>query len=266
VNRLARMVELGLSPFGIIVVLLAAGVLLSLTRRRRRAGFGLLFLGAALYLLCTATPLAELAIGNLERPYLPLQTVDPSSGVDRIVILSGYGVDHPATPVTSNLAGETTCRVAEGIRLYRQLPKSKIVVSGGILRKGDQPIARQMADFIVAMGISPDDVLVEGRSRNTYENLVEVQPIVGSNPFILVTSACHLRRAMAIAHKLGMRPVAAPACIWTLQQFPPGIPWSTWTFKVVKSFACPSVARLGALQLAYHEYVGFVWYRLLGRL
>ena len=38
-NRLARMVELGLSPFGIIVVLLAVGMLLSLTRRRRRAGF-----------------------------------------------------------------------------------------------------------------------------------------------------------------------------------------------------------------------------------
>ena len=29
------------------------------------------------------------------------------------------------------------------------------MVSGGILRKGDEPIARQMADFIVAMGISP---------------------------------------------------------------------------------------------------------------
>jgi uncharacterized SAM-binding protein YcdF (DUF218 family) len=93
-----------------------------------------------------------------------------------------------------------------------------------------------------------------------------VKPIVGQKPFILVTSACHLRRAMAIAHKLGMTPVAAPACIWTLQEFPPGKPWSTWAIKVLKSFGYPSVARLGALQLAYHEYVGFIWYRLLGRL
>ncbi len=263
---LKRLVELSFSPVGIMTAILVAGIVLSVTKRRRRTGHRLLFVAAGLYLVFTSSPLAELAIANLEGFYPPLQAVDSSSRVERIVILSGYGVENPSTPVTSNLAGETICRVAEGIRLYRQIPKSKIVVSGGILRKGDKPIAQQMADFIVAMGVSTEDVLVEGRSRDTYENLVEVKPIVGQNPFILVTSACHLRRAMAIAHKLGMTPIAAPACIWTLQEFPPGKPWSAWSFKVVKSFGYPSVARLGSLQLAYHEYVGFVWYRLLGRL
>jgi uncharacterized SAM-binding protein YcdF (DUF218 family) len=265
-NRLTRLVELSFSPVGIMTVILIAGVLLSVTKRRRKTGHRLLFLACGLYLVFTSSPLAELAIANLERLYPPLQTVDSSGRVERIVILSGWGMEYPSTPVTSNLAEETICRVAEGIRLYRQLPKSKIVVTGGIVRKGDKPIAQQMADFIVAMGVSTEDVLVEGRSRNTYENLVEVKPIVGQNPFILVTSASHLRRAMAIAHKLGMTPIAAPACIWTLQEFPPGRPWSALSFKVVKSFSYPSVARLGALQMAYHEYLGFVWYRLLGRL
>jgi uncharacterized SAM-binding protein YcdF (DUF218 family) len=263
---LKRLVELSFSPVGIMTAILVAGIVLSVTKRKRRTGHRLLFVAAGLYLVFTSSPLAELAIANLEGFYPPLQAVDSSSRVERIVILSGYGVENPSTPVTSNLAGETICRVAEGIRLYRQIPKSKIVVSGGILRRGDKPIAQQMADFIVAMGVSTEDVLVEGRSRDTYENLVEVKPIVGQNPFILVTSACHLRRAMAIAHKLGMTPIPAPACIWTLQEFPPGKPWSAWSLKVVKSFGYPSVARLGSLQLAYHEYVGFVWYRLLGRL
>lgn len=265
-NLLKRVVELSFSPVGIMTVILLAGIVLSVTKRRRRTGHRFLFVAAGLYLVFTSSPLAELAIANLEQPYPPLLTLDASGGVDRIVILSGYGVDDPSTPVTSNLAGDTTCRLVEGIRLYRQLPKSKIVVSGGTLKKGNRPIAQQMADFIVAMGVSTEDVVVEGRSRNTYENLVEVKPIVGQNSFILVTSACHLRRAMAIAHKLGMKPIAAPACIWTLQEFPPGKPWSAWSLKVVKSFGYPSVARLGSLQLAYHEYVGFVWYRLLGRL
>jgi uncharacterized SAM-binding protein YcdF (DUF218 family) len=249
-----------------MTAILIAGIVLSVTKRKRRTGHRLLFAAGGLYLLFTSSPLAELAIGKLESSYPPLHSVDSSSGVDRVVILSGWGQEYSSIPVTSNLGGETICRIAEGIRLYRQLPKSKIVVTGGILKKGDKPIAEQMADFILAMGISTEDVLVEGRSRNTYENLVEVKPIVGQNPFILVTSACHLRRAMAIAHKLGMAPIAAPACIWTLQEFPPGKPWSAWSLKVLKSFGYPSVARLGSLQLAYHEYVGFVWYRLLGRL
>jgi hypothetical protein len=75
-----------------MTVILIAGVLLSLTKRRRKTGHRLLFLACGLYLVFTSSPLAELAIANLERLYPPLQTVDSSGRVERIVILSGWWI------------------------------------------------------------------------------------------------------------------------------------------------------------------------------
>jgi uncharacterized SAM-binding protein YcdF (DUF218 family) len=122
-----------------------------------------------------------------------------------------------------------------------------------------------MADYAEELGVPRQDIVVEGQSLTTYENLVEVQRIIGGSRFILVTSACDLRRALAVAHRLGMQPLVAPACIWEAQYFPPGLSWSAWFWKVVEKIGHPSSQRLGYLQRAYHEYVGYVWYWLLGR-
>jgi uncharacterized SAM-binding protein YcdF (DUF218 family) len=258
-------VEVSLSPVGVMVVLLAGGVLLGVARRTSRTGTRLLVSGALLYLVFTWSPLAEILVGALERDYPPLLTHDQSIRIETVVVLAGYGEEHPVIPVTSNIDEEATCRIAEGIRLHRQLSNSKLLLSGGPPRPGDRPVAGIMADLVRVMGVPESDVIVEGQSRNTYENLLEVKRVVGAKPFILVTSAADLRRAMAVSRKLDMRPLAAPACIWTLQHFPPGMSWAAWTTTAVRSFAYPSAKRLTQLQRAYHEYAGYLWYRYLGR-
>jgi uncharacterized SAM-binding protein YcdF (DUF218 family) len=240
--------------------------MLSILGRTSRWGRRLVLTGVFFFFLFTVTPLAEVLISSLERHYPPLLTLPVSIPIKRIVVLSGYAEEHSTFPVTSNLDVETLCRLAEGIRLYRRLPGSDLILSGGSLRRGDKPVANIMADFVKEMGIPDKDVSLEGRSLNTFENLLGVKKIVSADPFILVTSAYALRRAMAVARRLGMHPIAAPAHIWALQHYPPEMNWSEWFLAVLGGFSSPSPARLTYLQLAYHEYLGYAWYKLLGRI
>jgi len=265
-NSLNNLFEFSVSPVGITTFLLCGGFILSILRRRQQLGRWLLVAGTFLFLLFTFSPLAELVIASLERDYPPLTVPPTSVQVSRIAVLSGYGEDHPGFPATSSLFGEMHCRLAEGIRLYRLVPESKMILSGGAMCEGDRPISSIMADFVREMGVPDKDVIVEGGSRNTYENMVEVKKVVGLEPFILVTSACALRRAMAVARKLGMRPVAAPACIWALQNCPSESSWTEWIGRVLRGFGSYSPDRWVYLQSGYHEYLGYVWYKLIGRI
>lgn len=262
---LKRSIEICFSPVGIMTLLFIAGLIVIAYHRTSRMGRRLLWSGVWLYLIFLFTPLAEVLVSNLERPFPALLHPDASAGIRAIVVLSGYGEDFTFLPVTSKLSEETIARMVEGIRLYRELPGAKLVVSGGVLRAGDRPIADLMADFAKAMGVPEAAVVIEAKSETTHENLVEVKRIIGSEPFILVTSACDLRRSIAVARKLGMKPLAAPAAIWAAQHYPAGMPWLEWSWKLIESVATPSTSRFGYLQWAYHEYVGYAWYWMLGR-
>jgi uncharacterized SAM-binding protein YcdF (DUF218 family) len=263
-NALKSLAELTFSPLGLMTFFLCGGFILSILGRTSRWGRRFLVTGAFLFFLFTLSPLAEILVRSLERHYSPLLTPPASIPIKRIVVLSAYAEQYSTIPVTSNLYEESLFRLVEGIRLYRCLPGSNLILSGGSLRHQDKPVASIMADFVREMGVPDKDILVEGRSLNTYENLVEVKKIIGSDPFILVASACVLRRAMAVAWKLGMHPIAAPAHIWTLQHYPAEMDWTEWPLAVLDGFGFPDPVRLNYLQLAYHEYLGYAWYRLLG--
>jgi len=265
-ETLTRSVGILFSPLAIMVILLGAGVMLSASRRHLRLGRQTVISGAVLYLVFMFSPLAEFLIRNLEKQFQPMLSPPASPKVDRIVILSGYGEANFDFPVTSNLSDEMLGRLAEGIRLYRQVPAAKLIVSGGVVNRGNGPVSGLMADFLRQMGVPADDIVVEGNSRNTYENLVEVRKLVGSSPFILVTSAYHLPRAVGVARKLQMYPLPAPACIWALQHYPPQMSTAQWAAAFITGFAYPSTTRLARIQWAYHEHLGYLWYWLMDRI
>jgi uncharacterized SAM-binding protein YcdF (DUF218 family) len=263
---LKQLLENSLSPIGLLILSFATAWCLALFERNRRLKNCLLMAAAFLYLVFIISPLAEIVMAPLERSYAPLLKLEASTQVQTIVVLSSYGEEHFSTPITSNISEDTLYRIVEGIRLYRQIPAAKLLMSGGTLREGDPPISRLMAEFAGAEGVPQEDLLTEENSQDTYENLLEVQKMLGSKPFVLVTSAYHLPRAMAIARKLHMHAIAVPAQIYTLQHFPPHMSWSAWSERVAQSFLRPSLRRLFILQRAYHEYVGYGWYKLQGRI
>lgn len=166
------------------------------------AGLGGLFL---LTLPITAGSL----IVTLERG-LPLRP--PSADPPRaIVILSaeiGRGAGRPRELAPGPLTLE---RERAGAALYRRVGLP-ILVSGGSLKPGEQPVARVMAQSLA------DDFRVpvrwvEAQSRDTWTNAEDSAAILaasGIRSIYLVTHAWHMRRAhIAFAH-FGITVTAAP--------------------------------------------------------
>jgi uncharacterized SAM-binding protein YcdF (DUF218 family) len=97
----------------------------------------------------------------------------------------------------------------EGIRIYRNLPGSKLILSGG---GGFDPVpnAKIMANVASILGINDSDMILEPDSKDTKDEAILIQKIVGDNKFILVTTASHMPRSMALFKKRGMQPIPAP--------------------------------------------------------
>ncbi len=259
-----RSIEMVFSPLGIMVIFMILGIIISIAGRHYRFGRRLLLCSGLLFLVYLFSPLSVYLTWILERQFEPLLIPQEASKISRIVVLSGYGEEHPNFPITSNVSAHTIGNITEGLRLYRLIPEAKLITSGGVVRTGDKSVGALMADFLQQMGVPSEDLIVEGNSRNTYENLLMVKELVGKDPFILVAAACDLRRAVAVAKKLQMSPIPAPSIIWTLQNHPKDADLANQLIGFFKSG--PSLNNLFRLQWAYHEYLGYIWYQLLNRI
>jgi uncharacterized SAM-binding protein YcdF (DUF218 family) len=260
-----KSVEIILSPLGITTILIALGIILSCTGKHSRAGRRLLISGGLLFLILLFSPLSEYLVLSLEREYPPMLMPPASIKINAIVVLAGYAEENKGFPITTNVSEQTVCSASEGLRIYRLLPGSKIILSGGVVREGEKSVAASMSELLQQIGVPARDIVIEGNSKNTYENLVEVGKIVGSRPFVLVAQALDMRRAMAIARKLHMNSIPAPSCHWVLQYHT-----NTGTREVLgrhlSALFYPSPKNLFRIQWAYHEYIGYWWYQLLGRI
>jgi uncharacterized SAM-binding protein YcdF (DUF218 family) len=110
-----------------------------------------------------------------------------------------------------------------------------------------------MKKLLVSLGIPESRIAVENQSSNTFESAVQVARILKGKRCILVTSAGHMPRAMGSFKKQGMNPIPAPTHFMSIKKFR----WSHYL---------PSPLHLGYSDLAVHEYLGIIWYRLTNRI
>jgi uncharacterized SAM-binding protein YcdF (DUF218 family) len=239
-----------LSPGVIILVILGLGLLkLTLANKPKRSGWALIFLGIVCYYFFTTAFLPQTLLFPLKSKYKPLQQVQDIGKIDYIVVLSGDVRDNPQDPPTSQLGAATAFRVVEGIRLFHLFSEQPTLIMSG----GDQPVAGEvMVAFARSLGVPAAKLLAETRSLDTYGNALGVKPIVKDAPFVLVTSASHLPRAMIIFQTLGMRPVPAPADI------------NIYSRNTGNRFL-PAGEFLEEMEKAIHEYLGLVYLKLFPR-
>ena len=103
-------------------------------------------------------------------------------------------------------------RVPVAVEAYKAGRASKIMLCGGKLRDfpdGTYSEAEHMHQTTLALGVTEEDIILENRSQNTVENilfaLIELQRTFGLNKVrrvLLVTTAYHMRRSLAIARYL----------------------------------------------------------------
>jgi uncharacterized SAM-binding protein YcdF (DUF218 family) len=208
-------------------------------------------------LLFDFRPVSGGLAGGLESRYPAPLAVDDLAKADRgpikwVVVLGAGRFPDESLPPNLQLDPLSLARLVEGLRIHRGLPRSKLVVSGG--RSGSVlSQAEIMAKVAEQMGVDPKDIVLEGGSFDTDDEARLVKEIVGDDRFILVTSALHLPRSMALFEKRGMKPVPAPADRWYLQSRSVGF----WDFM-------PNMLRLDISDRAVHEYLGLFWGKMRG--
>ena len=257
--------QYAITPSGIITLCLVLGLLL--IAMEKRIGKYLVFLGIVSYLAFSSSPLSMALLARLENRYPPLLDTKAVGDIDTIVLLTTAAWEDPHVPLTSQVGETTVLRLLEAIRLFQLIPGAKVVISGGPLDSNGRnipvPVSRIVGDLARAMGIPGGRMILETNSTNTYENGVEIKKILGERPFLLVTSASHLPRAIDVFHKLGLSPIPAPADFRMIRNKPHFDASKGQLLKEMIS-ALPSANNLAHSERALHEYAGFIWYWLRG--
>lgn len=236
-----------LLPSNLIILFLIVGVILVITRKRRRAGWIMFALSATIYVIFGTGIISTWLLGSLENRYTSLASTEGLQDVKRIVILAGYGERHAGLPPSSEVNFASAYRLMEGLRFVQLLPDANILVSGGGAVPGI------MKGLMVSMGLSEQRISIDNHSNNTHESAENVKKLTGGEMFILITSAGHMPRAMGAFVKAGMNPVPAPTNFMSVRE---------------RRFMdyLPSPRHLVYADLAVHEYLGMVWYRLTGKM
>jgi len=190
----------------------------------------------------------------LEYQYPPLTHHQTIGSIKWIAILGGGHVSDPRLPAAAQLSLTSFGRLGEGIRLYHGLPGSKLILSGG---KPFERIAEAkiMAEVAMSIGIKGQDIILEEDSKDTEDEANLIHKIVGTEPFILVTSASHMPRSMALFKKLGMHPIPAPTDFLVKE----GQGMNPNRFY-------PRAENLYKAERAFYEYLGLAWAKLRGRI
>ena len=249
-------------PVPVCLALLIAGLIMLWFTRRQKGGKIVTSLGVALLFLFSFGPVGDLFLAPLEGQYQPLFLTpateaavrDATPPVKWIVVLGGGHTSDPQIPVTSQIEHVALARLVEAIRLHRALPESKLILSGGI---GFDPVtqAEVLSKVAQALGVSEASIVLENVAKDTEEEARIIRSMVGGDKFILVTSAAHMPRSMALFVKQGMNPIPAPADYW-IKQSQATSPTDLF----------PGSGALRKIENAAHEYIGLAWSKLRGKI
>ncbi len=215
-----------------------------------------------LLLLATATPLlSNIYIAYLEAWYPPYQAT-PASKVDAIVVLSGSVFAKGSLRPTDEASEASRQRTACGADLWAQGLAPNLLLSGGVanLRRTGPPVSHEMKRWARRLGVPDSAILVEDKSRTTYENAVRSKAILGGGHILLVTAAYHLPRAVALFQKQGF--LVTPVACGYEAQHKAGRIWAESTFIDF----LPTAKALAVTTEAIDELAGMLVYWIAGKL
>ncbi len=241
-------------PVSFCLGVLLLGLFFLWFTRRQKTGKIVVSLGVFLLAALSFGAVSNSLLRPLEYKYPSLLSLNDIPEVKWIVVLGGGHISDPRLTRTGQLTPPSLIRLAEGIRLYNSLPECKMILSGG---KVFDPVsnAKVLADVALAMGVNERDIVLEQDSKDTKDEAIFIKDIVGNENFILVTSASHMPRSMALFRKQGMEPIPAPTDHFVKESQGEGfmIPF-------------PSSYELVKARKAFHEYLGMIWAKVRGQI
>jgi len=173
-----------------------------------------------------------------------------------VVVLGGGSAVDPRLPASTYLSAASLFRLSEAIRIHNRLPQTKLIFSGRSGLAGVTPVAEIMAETAAEFGARPEKIIIEADSADTKDHPIYLKKIIGSDQFLLVSSASHMPRAVALFRKQGMRPIPAPTNYRAMQR----------QRSIPLLGLLPRPGPLAESNQAIHEYLGILWAKFRGLL
>ncbi len=251
-----------LFPLPLVLILSLAGWYFLICTKKQKAGKVLFSISLIVLIITSNSIIPDRLILNLENKYKPHDiqfsdktfTSENPQFIQYTVVLAGGHRDNADFPVTSQIGPYTLVRLIEGIRIHRKYPGSKLILSGGSVNTIVTEAAL-MASIAKELGVNEKDIIIEDKSRDTKDEAKYLKKILNNIPFILVTSATHMPRSVALFQKLGMNPLPAPTGHIANGNQEISIP----------SFL-PDTNNLYKSKRVIYEYLGMAWSFLRGQI
>jgi uncharacterized SAM-binding protein YcdF (DUF218 family) len=256
---LSKLLPLFIYPLGLACILLSIALVM-LWRSSHKTWIPIAL--ALIILLVTSNNWVSLSLmQTLEWQNTPTQLPQ----AEAIVVLGGATKSQffPRPGVDLSEEGD---RLLYGAELYKQGLAPLIIVSGGhIAWQGSGcPESMDMTEILTQVGVPTSAIIQEPNSYNTHDNAVNVKQILqarGIKNILLVTSALHMPRSLAIFKNQKITAFAAPTDFLV----------STNEFQEIQSSnkakllaLLPDSDSLQNFTRALKEYVGLMVYRLRG--
>ncbi len=229
----------------LITSLLVIAIVLLVVGRRRFGGWLMVVCLVVLVIAGTEfTP--RIMLEALGAPFT--EQPPPEWAASNAIILLGAGsIKIGKSVYPPAMAYGRTTKAAEAYRSCRVGPKlCIIVVSGGDPREQGIAEADLYAATLMKLGVRKSDIIVENKSRNTFENARFTARIVsekGFDRYYLVTSGFHMRRSLLFFNHFGLDARPLPAFM--------AMPDKSWL---------PIAHNVLLTDVALYEYVGLLQY------
>ena len=253
-------------PLGLACILLLVSI--ALNRRPKLQRVGLLAVFLVLWVGGNRLVSASITRSLEWRYFPPAELTSPKEKevAEVIILLAGstHSEQYPRPFIEINGAGD---RILYAARLYNLGKANRILLSGGRIdwmESGDSP-AEDMAVLLEMMGVPREAMLFEDRSRNTAESAQAAWEILSTlkiQKVILVTSAAHMPRSLALFNAQGFDVIPAPTD-YTITE----TEWQRLTHPDLTTALInllPEAGNLAATSTALKEYLGLFVYWLLG--
>ncbi len=246
---LKKIVSIFLMPLSIGLILFFLGLIFLYSKNYKRAKIflSISFLWMA---LIAYSPFSNSLIKPLENQYKAYLEID--SNINYILVLGSGHVTNNNVSKISQVSNTALMRIAEGIRIYKQLDNAKIIFSGYAGKDIKTPHAFIAKDVAISLGVSKENILTQEEAKDTQEEAELVSKIVNNEKFILVTSASHMPRAMKIFQNQSLNAIAAPTDFLSKEDG--------------DYLREPRAKEIRKTEVAMHEYIGMLWYEIIEKI
>ncbi len=240
-----------LSPSNLIIFALTLGTLL-LIFKKHAAAKTVLIPTALLSFVLMVYPVSDYLMKPLEERFSKPETMPYD--IDGIIVLGG-GEDLKRSlswnVAELGLGGDRYIGAAELARIYPSIPVIFSGGSGDITLQDSKSEGSLAEQLLTAVGISEHRLIIEFRSRNTYENFKYTKPLLPkeNGTYLLITSAFHMPRAVGIARQQAINVIAYPVDYRTSSD-------------ELRTVDFDFFGHLKALEPAWKEWIGLTVYYL----